>query len=352
LPQQKACLKTPYFTDDLPLLFSSKKERGDCLSIVISKKVAGYYPGLILGLKKKSFPVILWNDGEKAKTGTSKEKLEAELLRSEIERSSTLAAVGGGTLLDLCGFTAATLFRGIKWIAVPTTLLAMVDASIGGKTGINNKFGKNLTGAFHFPEEIYVWQEFLETLPGKETQNGLAECLKHGLIGDEHHYLEVLNADPGDKNEMRKIIKNSQRIKMNIVRKDPFDQNGERNLLNFGHSVGHGLEKWSGYKLSHGRAVALGMAWELALATLEGYCERLAYNQIKEELFRLAKPDVLKNIDPEDLWRSMSFDKKRKGKTIYYVPLKQAGAPALSAPYLSPLKFELLKKSYKLLMER
>lgn len=351
LLRQQLRSRLPIFTPDPVPLVSARKDGSRAVFVVISKKVASLFPETVRGLKKKGLAVIEWNDGEKTKTAGSKEKLEAELLKSGIDRSSTLAVIGGGTLLDLCGFTAATLFRGIDWIAVPTTLLAMVDASVGGKTGINNGSGKNLVGAFHFPGDVIVWLPFLTTLPQKERRNGLAECVKHGLIRDEDHYLESLNADLDDRKNAEKIIRNSQKIKMRIVKKDPFEVTGERNLLNFGHTVGHGLEKWSGYKMAHGEAVYLGMAWETAVSHLEGYCDRLAFRQIKGELLKAVRPGILKVVSLDSLWRCMVHDKKSRAGTIFYVPLGRAGMPALPSPYVAPMNLELLKKSYKLMME-
>lgn len=351
MPRNNPRPQQPTFVPDAVSFILSAKNEGMAVFAVVSSKVAYLFPQLVRSLEKGGVPVIPWSDGEKNKTARSKERLEAELVRLGVDRHSVLAAIGGGTLLDLAGFTAATLMRGIGWIAVPTTLLAMADASMGGKTGVNTACGKNLVGAFHYPLEIAVWVPFLRTLPAREKRNGLAECLKHGLIADEDHYLSALNADLSDERRMGRLIRDSQRIKTSFLRKDPFDERGERNALNFGHTVGHGLEKLSGYKLSHGEAVLLGMAWETAASFADGYCGRAAFRQVREELFTARGKKTATNMDVSSLWQCMSADKKRRGKELFYVPLKQAGEPALDPPFVAPLRFDVFRRSYKLLVK-
>lgn len=351
MPPKKPRPRNPIFVRDAAPFIISAKEEGRQVFVVISGKVSSLFPELVGALEKGGVPVIPWKDGEKNKTARSKAMLEYELFRAGIDRDSVLAAIGGGTLLDLAGFTAATLMRGVAWIAVPTTLLAMSDASMGGKTGVNSACGKNIVGAFHYPEGVAVWLPFLRTLPAGEKRNGLAECVKHGLIADEGHYLNALNADLSDERGVGRLLRDSQRIKMSFLRKDPFDRNGERTILNFGHTVGHGLEKLSGYRLSHGEAVLLGMAWETALSLADGYCDRLAFTQIRKELFAVIGKRAGPRVDASSLWRCMSADKKRRGKDLFYIPLKQAGEPALPSPYTAPLRFDVFRKSYKLLTE-
>jgi 3-dehydroquinate synthetase len=344
-------LKTPISVPDPASYLISLKKAGRPVLAVVSRRVASLYPRLAGALEKGGIRVIAWTDGEENKTYASKRKLEAELIKAGADRGSLVAAAGGGTLLDLAGFTAATLFRGMKWVSVPTTLLAMADASIGGKTGINIKEGKNLVGAFHFPEEVAVWLPFLASLPKKEMTNGLAECLKHGLIADEDHYLEVLNADPGDMKVMESVIRRSQEIKLDIVRKDPFDESGERNILNFGHTIGHGLEKLSGYRRPHGESVIAGMAWETAASLVEGCCSKPAFRQIRNALSEFAGVPRIDGRGMERLWGHLRLDKKNREGEVRYAPLREAGSPALPTPYLAPLRFEVLEESYRLLVE-
>jgi len=348
VPLTKPSLKLPKFVPDASAFISSCGEGDRRVFAVVSTRVAMLFPGLARSLERAGVKVIAWGDGERCKTAASKERLESALVRSGADRMSLIAAIGGGTLLDLCGFTAATLFRGVGWIAVPTTLLAMVDASMGGKTGINTRLGKNLVGAFHYPEKTAVWLPFLETLPAREKKNGLAECVKHGLIADECHYLQSLNADLEDPGSVRRLVADSQKIKMNIVRMDPFDRTGERNLLNFGHTVGHAVESASGYRLRHGEAVLLGMAMECAASFVDGHCDQLAFLQVKRDLLESARAAVLKGFSPGDIWRFAARDKKRRGGTPWYIPLKGAGSPAFPPPHLAPLSFNTFRKSFKL----
>lgn len=279
-------------------------------------------------------PIVFFEGGETNKTREMKAKLEDELFKLGVSRSHTLIVIGGGIMLDIGGFVAATFCRGIPWIAVPTTLLAMVDASIGGKTGVNTPFGKNLVGAFHEPVEVTIDLSFLKVLPEIEIKNGLAEMIKHGIIRSRKHfdYLRdnwdaILKLGP----EMEQAIHDSIAIKRDIIKADPHETGLSRHLLNFGHTVGHAIEADSGYKIPHGQAVALGMLVELAInggnREAEWLIKRLGFPQMK--------------LDPDRLWSYMKADKKSQDGLPMGVKIEAIG---VAAQELVPISYESLKR--------
>ena len=213
--------------------------------------------------------------GELSKTLAFAQKLWENFLDAGLERDSTVIALGGGVVGDLAGFAASTYMRGIQWVDVPTTLLAMVDLSLGGKTGVDIPRGKNLVGAFHPPSFVFVDPKLLSTLPEIEFRSGLAEVVKHGIIADpgllklcaafKSHPGQALTAhgDPSDWNgrEFARFVARAMAVKIGIIESDPCEK-GERAALNLGHTVGHALEQVSGFSLRHGEAVAIGMVVE------------------------------------------------------------------------------------------
>ena len=223
-----------------------------------------------------------------------------------LERGSTLVAVGGGSALDLAGFVAATYLRGIAWIPVPTTLVAQVDAAIGGKTAIDLPEGKNLIGAFHWPARTVIDTTFLETLPDVERENGKAEVVKTGLLAGEP--LWELDVD--------EQVRRCAAFKAAVCLRDPLER-GERAQLNLGHTFAHALEAASGYSLPHGRAVALGLLAALRLSGLEGEAEAV------DELLRPERAAV----DPEAAWRALARDKKSVEGHVRLVLLEAPGRP-------------------------
>ena len=243
--------------------------------------------------------------GEEAKTLREAERLWRAL---RLERGQTIVAVGGGTTLDLAGFVAATLLRGIAWVAVPTTLVGQVDAAIGGKTAIDLPEGKNLVGAFHWPVRTVIDTSFLETLPGDELENGLAEVVKTGLLAGEA--LWELARD--------EQVRRCAAFKAAVCLRDPHDR-GERAQLNLGHTFGHALEAASGYTLPHGRAVALGLVAALRLSGLDD--ERAAVERLLD-----TSPVA---VDREVAWAALHRDKKSVAGSVRLVLLDAPGRPRI-----------------------
>jgi 3-dehydroquinate synthase len=208
---------------------------------------------------------LVVDPGESSKSMTSAAKLLSELAEIKISRSGTVVGLGGGVVGDLAGFVAATYLRGIAFVQVPTTLLAMVDSSVGGKTGVNLPEGKNLVGAFHQPRLVVADLDTLATLPAGEFASGMAEVIKYGAIRDRALFDRVANGVTPQDDDLAEIVEKCIAIKACIVEQDEFETKGERALLNFGHTLGHAIEKATGYtRYKHGEAIALGMraaAW-------------------------------------------------------------------------------------------
>jgi 3-dehydroquinate synthase len=279
--------------------------------------------------------LILIPSGEKAKTRQIKEKLEDALLEKGCGKDTVLIAVGGGSTSDLVGFTASTYLRGVPLILVPTTLVAMVDASIGGKTAIDTPHGKNLIGTFYPPRYILADTDTLKTLPEKEWKNGFAEILKMGLVCDP----SILEADPASPSTILKAIE----AKILITQKDPFDQSLRR-ILNFGHTIGHALETVSNYEISHGEAVAIGSMTEVYLSHLLGHLNQedfLKIEKIYSSRFNLSLP---KTYMRPALLKALLFDKKKELGLVRFVSLQKIGkAHPFNNSYCSPAPLKELE---------
>ena len=245
-------------------------------------------------------------------------------------RDTAVIALGGGVVGDLAGFVAATFMRGIPVIQIPTTLLAMIDASIGGKTAVDTPAGKNLVGAFHSPAGVLVDPQVLTTLPLRELRAGFAEALKHGVIADEPYLHDVASRAPGllsaggpKSDTMFSLIVRSIEIKADIVSRDEREE-GLRQLLNFGHTIGHAVELVSGYSLLHGEAVAIGMALESELAEQIGLAQTGTAATVSSALHSAGLPTALPSgSDGGAVIEAMRSDKKgRSGRTMFALPLR------------------------------
>jgi shikimate kinase/3-dehydroquinate synthase len=241
--------------------------------------------------------------GEQAKTHETCATLWQNL---RLEREGTLVAIGGGSTTDVGGFVASAYLRGIPWVAVPTTLVGQVDAAVGGKTGIDLPDGKNLVGAFHWPHRTVVDHELLATLPEAERRNGMAEVVKTGLLAGE----EVWELSEPD------VVRRCAAFKSAVCLRDPRDD-GERAMLNLGHTFAHALEAASKYKLPHGQAVALGLVAALRLSGLPEETARV------EELL---EPEPAR-VDLEEAWAALQRDKKARGGSVRLVLLDAPGKP-------------------------
>ncbi|MEN2998621.1 MAG: 3-dehydroquinate synthase [Brevinematia bacterium] len=242
---------------------------------------------------------IVVPSGEKSKSRKMKERIENQMLKSKVDRKAVILAFGGGVIGDLAGFVSATYHRGINFIQLPTTLLAMVDSSIGGKVGIDTPYGKNTIGAFHQPRAVVSELMFLDTLPEEHFKNGLAEILKHSIIKDEEFYKFLLENSEGVKNKdaeiLSKVIEWSCRIKKEIVESDEREE-GLRKILNFGHTIGHAIELLSNFRILHGLAVSVGMILEAFISLKIGILPKEEYEKIVSLISKFELPISLREI--------------------------------------------------------
>jgi shikimate kinase / 3-dehydroquinate synthase len=256
--------------------------------------------------------------GEAHKTIQTLEKLWEALVVHNLERRSTLIALGGGVTGDLAGFAAATYQRGLPWINLPTSLLAMVDASVGGKTGANLPQGKNLVGAFHAPRWVLADTETLASLPAHELRNGLAEVIKHGVIADPQLFARCAAGWEAIQDDLAAITRRAVAVKLAVVEGDPYE-GGQREVLNFGHTIGHGLEQASGYTLAHGEAVAIGMLLESELAVRCGLADGALPEQIRACLAGVGLPvKPPGGLDSSEVIAAMRRDKKKAGGRLRF----------------------------------
>jgi 3-dehydroquinate synthase len=292
------------------------------VAMIADATVHELYRGGRLGTPVWEGETLTVPSGETSKTRDYWGRLTDQLLERQFGRDSGVIALGGGVTGDLAGFVAATYMRGLPYIQVPTTLLAMLDASVGGKTGVDTPHGKNLIGAFHPPSAVLADPLTLSTLPEREYRGGLAEAVKHGLIADRA-YFEWMEAQAAalnrrDREAVTHLIRRSIEIKSEVVSGDEREL-GRRAILNAGHTVGHALEQVSGYQLPHGEAVALGLVAECELAERLGIAPPGLRGRVAGLLARLGLPQRLPGrLDPEALLAGMAGDKKNRGTQIRF----------------------------------
>jgi len=284
--------------------------------------------------KLPKFETIILPAGEQTKSFTNLEKISEEILAKGVDRKSLIIAFGGGVIGDLAGFVASILLRGIDFIQIPTTLLAAVDSSVGGKTAINSKSGKNLIGSFYQPKLVICDLELLKTLPERELRSGYAEVVKYGLIRDKN-FFEFLEKNyqkifTHDEEFLSKIIAHSCEMKAAIVGRDE-RESGDRMLLNFGHTFGHVFETETGYsnELLHGEAVALGMKMAAEMSQNLGLISKNDFSRIAAHLedcgFVTNHKKIRKNWNEENLISHLAKDKKNEHQNLTFILLKNIG---------------------------
>jgi shikimate kinase/3-dehydroquinate synthase len=261
--------------------------------------------------------------GEESKNIATLERVWESLLGLELERRSTLLALGGGVVSDIAGFAAATYMRGINWVSLPTSLLAMVDASIGGKTGVDLPQGKNLVGAFHPPRLVLIDPDVLSELPVAEFKSGLAEVVKHGVIGDPVLFELCASGIADIQREISVVVRRAVGVKVKVITADPYEQ-GLRASLNLGHTIGHAVESASEYRLRHGEAVAIGLVSETRLSEAIGMARSGLSDRIAQTLHGVGLPtEIPSDLDPARIIHRMMFDKKKvRGKPRFALPIE------------------------------
>lgn len=293
------------------------------VGVVTDRHVARHYLKSISETVRRSdiepVPIILVPGEQSKNLGTVKYILDM-LARHRFERSSMLLALGGGVVGDMAGFAASIYQRGIPYIQVPTTLVAQVDSSVGGKTGINHRLGKNLIGSFYQPRAVWIDPLTLRTLPPRELVAGFAEVIKYGIIADksffaylQRHMPELRRQAPG---VVATVVKRSCEIKAEVVAEDERESD-RRRILNYGHTIGHALEALGGYKsLVHGEAVGIGLVQEAELAFFQGICPRTVVEEIRRIVKEAGLSDRMPRWTVQRIWKAMLHDKKVSGGRI------------------------------------
>lgn len=302
------------------------------VALVTNPKVDRLYgKSLREGLRKADLVTIKMTvpEGERYKTLSSVKSLYDKLIAHRFERKSFLMALGGGVVGDLAGFVAATYLRGIRLVHIPTTLVAQVDSSIGGKTGVDHAKGKNLIGSFYQPKMVYVDPSVLSTLENREFRSGLAEVAKYGVIADADFFgfLEkeadrILAREPAP---LLHLIERCCEIKANVVQEDE-RESGLRRTLNFGHTIGHALETLGGYRrFLHGEAISIGMVAATKIAFLLGFCKEEDIRRLSVLLTRFGLPVSLPKVKVTDILNIVTVDKKVENRKVQFVLPERIG---------------------------
>ena len=282
-------------------------------------------------LKSAGFQVelVVLPDGEKAKSLSALEGIFSQLMEMGCDRSSTFLALGGGVVGDAAGFIAGTFMRGVDYIQIPTTLLAMVDSSIGGKTGVNLPAGKNLVGVIWQPKAVVIDPKLLESLPEREISSAMGEVIKYGAILDRDIF-DLISSNLEDLLKLAnpellaKVIGRCAKLKADVVAEDE-REGGKRRILNFGHTIGHALETNFGFDtLRHGEAIAYGMLAAGKLSIEDGRMKNEDFELLEEIIGKLPLP-VLPEFDPNDILQIMQRDKKVRDRKIHFVLLEELG---------------------------
>ncbi|MBI2990298.1 MAG: 3-dehydroquinate synthase [Candidatus Magasanikbacteria bacterium] len=324
-------------------------------ALISDKSVADMFAEpLMRALREKNLDVesLAFPTGEEHKNQATKTLLDSELLKRGFGRDSMIIALGGGVSGDMAGFVAATYMRGIPYVHVPTTFLSMVDSSIGGKTGVNTAYGKNLIGAYHQPRLVLQDLKMLKDLPEHQMVNGLFEAIKMFCTSDADMFAYVRDNREAlfakDQTVLLRIVEGAVKIKAGIVSMDERESN-ERMLLNFGHTIGHALELLSDYRIPHGYAVACGMIAETKMAELAGIAEPGLTTQIKELLVSCGlDTEPLSLFNPEDVLSATAKDKKTRKAVVRYIQLERIGEPhRADEAYAVPVDGNIALKALK-----
>lgn len=305
---------------ELPKMIS-KVHQGKYLFVITDQNLYDLYHDKLNQILIDFFvQYVIVTPGEKSKSFLMYQKVIDTLIEKGIRRSDLIIAFGGGVVGDLAGFVAATLYRGIPFVQVPTSLLGMVDSSIGGKVGIDLEHGKNLVGAFYNPKFVLIDPELLKTLPLRDYRNGLAEMIKAGLVGNRRLYTFLLENDRVSENEIAEAIF----VKRELVLDDPYDK-GARMLLNFGHTFGHAIERKHHYETYlHGEAISYGMLIALEIGITLGDTKVELYHEVKDLLLKreLVKEPLLHMEDYKD---QIIHDKKLLKDGLHFIIVSKPG---------------------------
>ena len=306
--------------------------------VVTDENVAKFHLETIKQLLGTDTKSVIVPAGEAHKNLETISTLWKSFLKNGLDRKSAVIALGGGVIGDMAGFAASTYMRGIDWVAVPTTLLSMVDASLGGKTGFDLPEGKNLIGSFYPPKLVLAAPQFLKTLPEAELISGMAEVVKHGIISDPELFNLCLRGLDWVKNNLEQIVKRAMAVKIKVIEEDPYEQ-GFRAALNLGHTVGHAVELVSGFKLRHGEAIAIGMVAEAKYSARVGLAGVGLVEAVTESLKALGLPiQIPEEMPREEIIRAMRMDKKKNANAIRFALPVEIGKVELVAVRVDDLE--------------
>lgn len=325
--------------DNLPLLKFDTK-----VAIITNDTIAPLHLDFLLSkIEANSLNVVTIKDGEQYKNLQTIEYILDELFKFKLDRKSTIIALGGGVIGDMTGFTASLYQRGINFIQIPTTLLSQVDASVGGKTGVNNKYGKNLVGAFYQPTAVYIDPKFLETLPTREFSAGVAEIIKMAVMFDKNYFQYMQENSLNDRDNLIMTIKKSVELKANVVNQDEKEA-GIRAVLNYGHTFAHVVENETNYiKYLHGEAVAIGIIMANELSCELGLLNRDEFNEIKDLLVRYNLPVDYKIENIDGFYEHFFLDKKSFNNKIKFILSDGIGSHIIK----SDIDEDIIKKVLK-----
>lgn len=290
--------------------------------VVISNPTVAALYGHSLVQALPNAHLALMGDGEQYKTLATVRELYDQVLQHGADRHTTIVALGGGVVGDTAGYVAASYMRGIRLVQMPTSLLAMVDASVGGKVGVDLPQGKNLVGAFKQPDAVLIDPDVLQTLPPEQWRAGMAEVLKHGLLADE----ALLNPELHQPEQAEELIARAVQVKIDVVQQDPYEH-GIRAYLNLGHTFGHAIERVTGYAWLHGDAVGVGLLAAAKLSHRLGLCSHALVEQVDTLLAEASLPRSIGTLSPAALWDAMLTDKKWKSGESHFVLLKGMHQP-------------------------
>ncbi len=299
--------------------------RGRKTVLVASRRVYALHGRAVERSLRAAFPVrvTLVPDGERFKSRSTLEALYDAFLEARLGRDGLVVALGGGVVGDLAGFAAATWMRGVDWVGLPTTLLSMVDSSIGGKVGVNHAKAKNMIGAFHQPRAVVIDPSFLATLPPRELRSGAYEILKCAILGDRALFASMREAPAGlavwERVEVENAIATACRVKAEVVEKDE-REGGLRRVLNLGHTIGHALETATGYRrFTHGEAVGWGLVGASWIACRREILPQAAYDAIASAVDRIGPRPRVSDLEPSVILEALGRDKKARGGRVPFV---------------------------------
>ncbi len=296
---------------------------GGRVAIGTNTDLASLYGATLAGRLPNAAAVVI-PEGEQHKNLATVAHLYSDLIAAGLDRSSTIVALGGGVVGDTVGFAAATYMRGVRLVQMPTSLLSMVDSSVGGKVGVDLPEGKNLVGAFKQPDVVLIDPDVIDTLPAVEWRNGMAEVIKHGLLADP----ELLDAARHQPDHVAELVERAVQVKVDVVQKDPYEQ-GIRAHLNLGHTFGHAIEQVTHYQWQHGEGVGFGLLAAAHLSYALGMCDAGLPETVEDLLQATGLPRRLNGLDPEAIYRAMQTDKKWQNGRSRFIVLGRVGEPEI-----------------------